>query len=155
MSNSSLFTEQPRNPYSLNSTEDFYKFAPSLASTISGSVHSFPNKVINHQHCNLTWLSQHFFHQVLSNLFAVKSELCGKKFEIKINDIRFVGHPLLLYQHGEGKAGTSQNSIISFNIVFALKVSFIVIKASSERSDNWVHIGFSQSRSGQLLPWNQ
>ena len=62
------------------------------------------------------------FFQVLSNLFAVKSELCGKKFEIKINDIRFVGHPLLLYLHGEGKSGTNHESILSFNVVFALKV---------------------------------
>ena len=61
--------------------------------------------------------------QVLSNLFAVKSELCGKKFEIKINDIRFVGHPLLVYQQGEGKsAGSNQESVLSFNVVFALKV---------------------------------
>lgn len=52
----------------------------------------------------------------------MKSELCGKKFEIKINDIRFVGHPLLLYLHGEGKSGTNQESILSFNVVFALKV---------------------------------
>ena len=59
---------------------------------------------------------------MLSNLFAVKSELCGKKFEIKINDIRFVGHPLLLHKYGEGKSGTNQNSIFSFNVVFALKV---------------------------------
>ena len=57
----------------------------------------------------------------MSNLFAVKSELCGKKFEIKINDIRFVGHPLLL-KHAEGKTGNSQNSFSSFNVVFALKV---------------------------------
>jgi hypothetical protein len=53
----------------------------------------------------------------------VKSELCGKKFEIKINDIRFVGHPLLVYHQGEGKsAGSNQEAILSFNVVFALKV---------------------------------
>jgi hypothetical protein len=34
--------------------------------------------------------------KLLSNLFAVKSDLCGDKFELKINDVRFVGHPLLL-----------------------------------------------------------
>ena len=34
--------------------------------------------------------------KVLSDLFAVKPELCGQKFEVKINDIRFVGHPISL-----------------------------------------------------------
>jgi hypothetical protein len=57
----------------------------------------------------------------------VKSELCGKKFEIKINDIRFVGHPLLVYHQGEGKAaGSSQESILSFNVIFALKVKYSI-----------------------------
>lgn len=65
---------------------------------------------------------------MLSNLFAVKSELCGKKFEIKINDIRFVGHPLLVYhQHGVAKSGPNQESILSFNVVFALKVIYFLI----------------------------
>jgi hypothetical protein len=30
----------------------------------------------------------------LANLFAVSSKLCGEKFELKINDVRFVGHPV-------------------------------------------------------------
>ncbi|EFX76720.1 hypothetical protein DAPPUDRAFT_54916 [Daphnia pulex] len=97
--------KQLQTPYPQISAEDMQKTSAAYSSTISGSVHSFPSKV-------------------LSNLFAVKSELCGKKFEIKINDIRFVGHPLLVYHQGEGKsAGSSQESILSFNVVFALKAS--------------------------------
>jgi nitrogen permease regulator 3-like protein len=34
--------------------------------------------------------------EVLSTLFAVKTELCNKKFELKVNDVRFVGHPTLM-----------------------------------------------------------
>jgi len=90
-------------PTRARASDDLYKTPTSFSSAISGNVHSFPSKV-------------------LSNLFAVKSELCGQKFEIKINDIRFVGHPLLVYQPGS-KSGTSQNSIFSFNVIFALKAS--------------------------------
>lgn len=42
--------------------------------------------------------------RVLSNMFAVHSQLCDKKFELKINDVRFVGHPLSLrIKPGEDK----------------------------------------------------
>lgn len=66
----------------------------------------------------------------------MKSELCGKKFEIKINDIRFVGHPLLVYQQGEGKSSSSnQESILSFNVVFALKVIKFIEQIKMKRFD--------------------
>jgi hypothetical protein len=51
--------------------------------------------------------------EVLSSLFACKLELANQKFELKINDIRFVSHPALM----ENK---SSNSFILINIVFAL-----------------------------------
>ncbi|XP_066974463.1 GATOR1 complex protein NPRL3 isoform X2 [Macrobrachium rosenbergii] len=65
-----------------------------------------------------------FSDKVMSNLFAVKSELCDKKFELKVNDVRFVGHPVRLNPHEiqvrpQEKRRTS--TIILFNIVFALK----------------------------------
>ena len=43
--------------------------------------------------------------KVLSNLFAVHPKLCDQKFELKINDVRFVGHPLSL----EVKPGEQKN----------------------------------------------
>lgn len=62
--------------------------------------------------------------QVLSNLFAVKTQLCGKKFELKVNDVRFVGHPTLLETSVSQVATRWQpSSIILFNIVFALRAS--------------------------------
>ena len=33
---------------------------------------------------------------------ATKSEMCGQKFELKIDNVRFVGHPTLL-QHTLGQ----------------------------------------------------
>jgi len=40
--------------------------------------------------------------RILGNLLAVKQELCGGKFELKVNDVVFVGHPKLLVDHGSG-----------------------------------------------------
>ncbi|CAB0007646.1 unnamed protein product [Nesidiocoris tenuis] len=37
-----------------------------------------------------------FSDEVLSSLFAVKQELCDAKFELKVNNVRFVGHPTLV-----------------------------------------------------------
>lgn len=39
-----------------------------------------------------------FTDEVLSTLFAVKPELCNRKFELKVNDVRFVAHPTLMQQ---------------------------------------------------------
>lgn len=50
--------------------------------------------------------------EVLSSLFACKQNLANQKFELKINDIRFVSHPALL---------ENKNSFILINIVFALQ----------------------------------
>ena len=42
--------------------------------------------------------------KVLSNMFAVHAKLCDRKFELKINDVRFVGHPISLkVKPGEAK----------------------------------------------------
>lgn len=58
-----------------------------------------------------------FADEVLSTLFAVKPELCNKKFELKVNDVRFVGHPTLLQSKGAREDCASH---ILVNIVFAL-----------------------------------
>uniref|UniRef100_A0A336LA23 GATOR complex protein NPRL3 n=1 Tax=Culicoides sonorensis TaxID=179676 RepID=A0A336LA23_CULSO len=63
--------------------------------------------------------------EVLSTLFAVKSELCNRKFELKINDLRFVGYPTLI-----------QSSKYMINIVFALyaQASYSIVKCYYELS---------------------
>lgn len=80
-----------RNPYALTITEDLLQTSPPQTSNIYNG--------------RLTGFSD----EVLSTLFAVKPELCERKFELKVNDVRFVGHPTLL-----------SDSIILTNIVFAL-----------------------------------
>lgn len=75
----------------------------------------------------------------LCNMFSVHSNLCGQKFEIKINSIRHVGHPISLLQsnqnhitdpssetlpgHHTRSTQASRGDTTSFNIVCALRVS--------------------------------
>lgn len=42
--------------------------------------------------------SKRFSDIILATILATKSDMCGKKFELKIDNVRFVGHPTLL-QH--------------------------------------------------------
>ncbi|CAB3379353.1 Hypothetical predicted protein [Cloeon dipterum] len=67
-----------------------------------------PHQMSNISHNQLTGFSD----EVLSNLFAVKSDLCENKFELKVNDVRFVGHPTLV------NAGS-----VLINIQFALRAT--------------------------------
>ncbi|XP_076998472.1 GATOR1 complex protein NPRL3 isoform X4 [Tamandua tetradactyla] len=55
--------------------------------------------------------------------------MCGQKFELKIDNVRFVGHPTLL-QHGLGQVSKTDPSpkretptMILFNVVFALRAN--------------------------------
>ncbi|KAJ2951428.1 hypothetical protein O0L34_g13580 [Tuta absoluta] len=61
-----------------------------------------------------------FTDEMLSTLFAVKAELCNQKFELKVNDVRFVGHPTLLPYRANKDDNTA---MILINIVFALQAS--------------------------------
>ncbi|KAH0950562.1 hypothetical protein HN011_003904 [Eciton burchellii] len=88
-----------KNPYSLINTEDLLQSLPLPTSNINNG--------------NLTGLMD----EVLSTLFAVKPELCEQKFELKVNDVRFIGHPTLVPSRGLKEI----NSSMLFNIVFALQ----------------------------------
>ncbi|XP_054849233.1 GATOR complex protein NPRL3 isoform X2 [Eublepharis macularius] len=66
---------------------------------------------------------------ILATILATKSDMCGKKFELKIDNVRFVGHPTLL-QHAFGQISKTDPSpkremptMILFNVVFALRAS--------------------------------
>uniref|UniRef100_A0A1B6E1R3 GATOR complex protein NPRL3 n=1 Tax=Clastoptera arizonana TaxID=38151 RepID=A0A1B6E1R3_9HEMI len=94
-----------KNPYALYTTEDLQGLTP---------------QTFNIQKGNLTGLSD----EVLSTLFAVKQELCERKFELKVNDIRFVGHPTLLQSGPRKNSPESKQtnpSCVLINIVFALQ----------------------------------
>lgn len=90
------------NPYSNSSTEDLLRNPQSQTSSIcKGQLSGFTD-------------------EMLSTLFAVKPELCNRKFELKVNDVRFVGHPTLLpYRTNKDDTAT----MILINIVFALQAS--------------------------------
>ena len=63
--------------------------------------------------------------KVLSNMFAVHPRLCDKKFELKINDVRFVGHPLSLeVKPGEAKnfARDIRSNITMFQVLQKISV---------------------------------
>ena len=46
--------------------------------------------------------------ETLANLFSVSKDLCGSKFELKVNDVRFVGHPVSLEpEDGSSVSGRS------------------------------------------------
>ncbi|XP_022130707.2 GATOR complex protein NPRL3 [Pieris rapae] len=90
------------NPYAINSTEDLLQNPQSQTSNIcKGELSGFTD-------------------EMLSTLFAVKAELCNRKFELKVNDVRFVGHPTLL-PYRMNKDDTA--AMILINIVFALQAS--------------------------------
>ncbi|KAG9329209.1 hypothetical protein JZ751_006558 [Albula glossodonta] len=49
---------------------------------------------------------------ILATILATKSDMCGKKFELKIDNVRFVGHPTLL-QHPHTIQANADPSVIS------------------------------------------
>nr|XP_015804048.2 GATOR complex protein NPRL3 isoform X3 [Nothobranchius furzeri] len=67
---------------------------------------------------------------ILATILATKSDMCGKKFELKIDNVRFVGHPTFL-QHSPiiqlSKTDPSPKrempTMILFNVVFALRAN--------------------------------
>uniref|UniRef100_A0AAG5DMM1 GATOR complex protein NPRL3 n=1 Tax=Anopheles atroparvus TaxID=41427 RepID=A0AAG5DMM1_ANOAO len=77
----------------------------------------------------------------LATLFAVKSELCNQKFELKVNDVRFVSHPTLL-RSDQGGSEQKTSSYIQINVVFALhaQASYSVVNSYYELSKR---IGFA------------
>lgn len=80
-----------------------------------------------------------FSDELLSTLFAVKPKFVGHKFELKINDIRFIGHPTLIqsYTGFDSIDGKVENpSTILVHVVFALKASadYSIVKSYHDLS---------------------
>ncbi|XP_017284769.1 GATOR complex protein NPRL3 isoform X1 [Kryptolebias marmoratus] len=112
---SSLSAKQ-RNPYALNVTGDV------LEDQDGDSREQSP--LTDEQ------LVAGFSDIILATILATKSDMCGKKFELKIDNVRFVGHPTLL-QHSPiiqvSKTDPSPKrempTMILFNVVFALRAN--------------------------------
>ncbi|KAI4504399.1 hypothetical protein M0802_000870 [Mischocyttarus mexicanus] len=121
-----------KNPYSLTTSEDLLQ-------------QSLPCPTSNINNGNLTGLKD----EVLSTLFAVKPELCDQKFELKVNDVRFVGHPTLIPQRGFKEV----NSSMLFNVVFALQAqaSHSVVKCYYDLSRRLgIALSYEEKRCGFL-----
>ncbi|KAI4461752.1 cgthba protein [Holotrichia oblita] len=105
-----------KNPYTLPIVEDLLQSPPQLTSNISNG--------------HLTGFTDEF----LSSLFAVKAEeLCNRKFELKVNDVRFVSHPTLLQRRNKTQ---DESGLLLINIVFALQAvaSHSVVKCYHDLS---------------------
>ena len=68
-----------------------------------------------------------FSNETLANFLNVKSELCGKKFSVQIDDVRFVGYPMSLShlpRNQQSQQNTSrQHNILAVNVVFVLRAN--------------------------------
>uniref|UniRef100_A0A3P9IAG6 GATOR complex protein NPRL3 n=1 Tax=Oryzias latipes TaxID=8090 RepID=A0A3P9IAG6_ORYLA len=112
----SSLTAKQRNPYALNTTVDM------LEDQDGDSREQSP--LTDEQ------LVAGFSDIILATILATKSDMCGKKFELKIDNVRFVGHPTLL-QHSPimqvSKTDPSPKrelpTMILFNVVFALRAN--------------------------------
>lgn len=111
---------------------------------------------------------QGFADDVLSALFAVKPQLCNQKFELKLNDVRFVSHPTLISvvpaatpnpATASGSASTVTTVAVAkkqqmlINIVFALhaQASYSIVKCYHELSKRLgLALKFEEQRSGYL-----
>ncbi|UYV76332.1 hypothetical protein LAZ67_14000035 [Cordylochernes scorpioides] len=81
---------------------------------------SLPEPVSRTAHCDLTL--DGFPDQVLAKLFACQQTLCGHSFELKVKDVRFVGHPIYLAEQPRNP-GNELSCIKSFHVVFALRAT--------------------------------
>ncbi|KAH8405006.1 hypothetical protein KR222_002903 [Zaprionus bogoriensis] len=119
---------------------------------------------------------QGFADDVLSALFAVKPQLCNQKFELKLNDVRFVSHPTLISvvplaaptaasgstatptassapNQPAAASGSSKKQQMLINIVFALhaQASYSIVKCYHELSKRLgLALKFEEQRSGYL-----
>lgn len=100
-----------QNPYAVRITEDQQQSEKAQSSQCSSNGHLVG-----------------FTDDMLATILATKVELCGEKFELKLNDIRFVGHPTLVHQASQGQGSPKREipTMILFNVVFALKASACV-----------------------------
>ncbi|KAK3579485.1 hypothetical protein CHS0354_028302 [Potamilus streckersoni] len=61
----------------------------------------------------------------IESILGVKSNLCSQKFDIKIDDVRFLGFPMLLddIPDKQTPTGKTAHKILSFNVAFVVKSS--------------------------------
>ncbi|EDV51722.1 GATOR complex protein NPRL3 isoform X2 [Drosophila erecta] len=134
VSNDDQRKSRKRNPYAVANTDDLVQTSTHLGAAKSqGQLQGFAD-------------------EVLSALFAVKPQLCNQKFELKLNDVRFVSHPTLI-PHKEQRSGAMAKQQMLINIVFALhaQASYSIVKCYHELSKRLgLALKFEEQRSGYL-----
>eukprot|EP00088_Acartia_fossae_P065916 TRINITY_DN8141_c0_g1_i1.p1 TRINITY_DN8141_c0_g1~~TRINITY_DN8141_c0_g1_i1.p1 ORF type:complete len:626 (-),score=98.49 TRINITY_DN8141_c0_g1_i1:146-2023(-) len=126
---------KPGNPYSCRISEDILNLR----------VNAEPTNIKNGQMSGFT-------DEILANMFAVSKSLCGSKFELKVNDVRFVGHPVSL-EPSKDEDGHWTSNITMFQIVFALKAiaNYSVVQSYHELSQRiGLAIRHEEKRMGYL-----
>ncbi|XP_056633829.1 GATOR complex protein NPRL3 [Diorhabda sublineata] len=127
-----------KNPYTLPVVDDLLHRNNNLFSNINKE--------------NLTG----FTDEVLSSLFAVKTELYNKKFELKVNDVRFVSHPTLLQLRNKREKEDESGMLV--NIVFALQAlaSHSVVKCYHDLSKRMgIVLKYEEKRCGYVSDQTQ
>ncbi|EDV97534.1 GATOR complex protein NPRL3 [Drosophila grimshawi] len=81
-----------------------------------------------------------FADHVLSTLFAVKPQLCHQKFELKLNDVRFVSHPTMISVLPGTGTGTGSGSTAAASQTLAAAANSNTTSSSS----NTVALGKKQ-----------
>ncbi|KAF2349958.1 Nitrogen permease regulator 3, partial [Trinorchestia longiramus] len=93
----SEFSSDAANPFAFTDPEsDPFAALDGLSSSINDQGH-------------LTGFSD----KALSNLLAVKTEMCGCRFELTVKDVRFIGYPILMDLH-------KKTSLQMFHLALAL-----------------------------------
>ncbi|GFV12196.1 GATOR complex protein NPRL3 [Trichonephila clavipes] len=108
-------------------------------------LHILQEEFCESNECSLTG----FDDKLLSTLFAVKPELCGEKFELKIENVRFIGHPT----HLSHISNREKTTITMFHVVFALHAdaSYSIVDCYHDLSHLFaVAIGSEESRCNYL-----
>ena len=59
--------------------------------------------------------------ETLANLLSVSKIMCGAKFELKLNDVRLVGHPVLLEPDASCENVIRKTTITMFHVAFELR----------------------------------
>ncbi|XP_069125452.1 GATOR1 complex protein NPRL3-like [Argopecten irradians] len=98
-----------------------YTFKNPYAVKVSEDLQAYKSHRVNSKKHTNTLDSVRFSDQILANLLAVKSDLCSMRFNVKVDDIHFIGYPMLFDPCTGQTASKSSHQIISFSIILALK----------------------------------
>lgn len=71
--------------------------------------------LIDQKKCNpcLILFLQSFSDSTLANILSPKSDACGTKFELKVDEVLFVGHPTLAHERHDREFKVSSDQFLA------------------------------------------